>query len=104
MPLHRDDAGIPTLTERAEPALAPAAGAAGDPFPVLTEQVSAAPRPAPEPVAPPPDASVLAARLQAEVEALMQQALADAVEQIQARMDAELPAIVARVMQGTRRG
>jgi hypothetical protein len=47
---------------------------------------------------------VLAARLQAEVEQLMQQALADAIKQLQARMDAELPAIVSRVLHEVRRG
>lgn len=65
---------------------------------------------APSPAAPPahraplPDATVLAARLQAEVEQLMQRALADAVTQLQARMDAELPAIVSRVLNEVRRG
>ena len=52
----------------------------------------------------PPQAAVLAARLQAEVEQAMRLALADAIEQIQARMDEELPRIVARVLQDVRPG
>lgn len=59
---------------------------------------------APAPTAPLPDASVLAARLQAEVEQLMRGALADAITQLQARMDEELPAIVSRVLNEVRRG
>ena len=51
-----------------------------------------------------PPASVLAAGLQAEVEQLMRAALADAVAHLQARMDAELPAIVDRVLREVRRG
>ncbi|MNV74885.1 hypothetical protein D3C71_1681370 [compost metagenome] len=51
-----------------------------------------------------PDASVLTARLQAEVEQLMRRALADAIEQIQTRMDAELPSIVSRVLNEVRPG
>lgn len=54
--------------------------------------------------APPPDASVLTARLQAEVEHLMRQALTDAIQQMQARMDAELPDIVRRVLSEVKRG
>ena len=46
---------------------------------------------------------MLAARLQAEVQ-LMRAALADAVAHLQARMDAELPAIVDRVLREVRRG
>ena len=56
------------------------------------------------PVAASAEASVLAARLQAEVEQLMRAALADAVAHLQARMDAELPAIVDRVLREVRRG
>lgn len=70
--------------------------------------ISAAPAPpagrAPAPLAPLPDASVLAARLQAEVEQVMRVALADAITRLQARMDAELPAIVSRVLNDVRRG
>lgn len=124
-----DDADAPLLTE-----LADEAGPVyendpyeHDPFPVLTDVASeddeppvlpvshtsahralpaAAPAPAAAsaPPAPLPDATVLAARLQAEVEQLMRQALADAVTQLQARMDAELPAIVSRVLNEVRRG
>lgn len=131
MPSRSSDPGIPTLTQRAEPSLhepaqddadaplltelADEAGPAydEDPFPVLTEVAddvgSPEPEPAPvlqapRPAAALPDATVLAARLQAEVEQVMRQALADAIGQIQERMDAELPAIVARVLNEVKRG
>ncbi|KRC76253.1 hypothetical protein D3C87_264690 [compost metagenome] len=129
MPSRPIDPGIPTLTQRAEPSLYGPAGDddapvlteladdaglayADDAFPVLTDMAddagaSASPQPlaaAPQPAAPLPDATVLTARLQAEVEQLMREALADAIEQIQARMDAELPAIVARVLNAVRPG
>lgn len=111
-----DDADAPLLTE-----LADEAGPVyeHDPFPVLTDVADddgpAAPAASPAPTAyqPPatapalralPDATVLAARLQAEVEQVMRQALADAVTQLQARMDAELPAIVSRVLNEVRQG
>lgn len=51
-----------------------------------------------------PPASILAARLQAEIEQAMRAALADAVAGIQARMDEELPCIVARVLRDLRPG
>ncbi len=115
-----DDADAPLLTE-----LADEAGPVyeHDPFPVLTDVAGDDEPPAPQallsaeraatpstpsPAAPAlqvlPDATVLAARLQAEVEQVMRQALADAVTQLQARMDAELPAIVARVLNEVRQG
>lgn len=125
MPSRHTDPGIPTLTQRAEPSLygsvadddAPVltelanetgAAYADDAFPLLTE-VAESPEPAPaaasRPAAAPlPDATVLTARLQAEVEQLMREALADAIDQIQARMDAELPVIVSRVLNGVRPG
>lgn len=134
MPSRPTDPGIPTLTQRAEPSLyipaddddAPVltelaedaeSAYADDAFPLLTDvaqddappQPAAAPtaavRAAPAPSAAPlPDATVLTARLQAEVEQLMREALADAIDQIQARMDAELPLIVSRVLNGVRPG
>jgi len=103
---------FPVLTDTAE----------SDDFPLLTEAADlpaapdavpalpAASQPATQdaPTAPeagvPPQAAVLAARLQAEVEQAMRLALADAIEQIQARMDEELPRIVARVLQDVRPG
>lgn len=125
MPARTPDPAIPTLTHRAEPSFhAPAdddaeaplltelADEAGpvyehDPFPVLTDVADDDGPPAPA-AAPArralPDATVLAARLQAEVEQVMRQALADAVTQLQARMDAELPAIVSRVLNEVRQG
>ncbi|MFJ3463959.1 hypothetical protein [Achromobacter spanius] len=78
-----------------EPQALPVAGASEPVMPAAVAVVTAPPL---------PDATVLAARLQAEVEQLMQQALADAVKQLQARMDAELPAIVSRVLNEVRRG
>ncbi|MDT4861436.1 hypothetical protein [Achromobacter agilis] len=124
MPSRLNDPGIPTLTQRAEPTFhAPPAGNdaqapvlteladdagpayADDAFPLLTDVAEPmdAPSAAP-PSAPLPDAAVVSARLQAEVEELMREALADAIEQIQARMDAELPGIVARVLRNVRPG
>lgn len=102
---------FPVLTDTAE----------SDDFPLLTEAadlpaapdaapvMQAASRPAEASAAAseatvPPQAAVLAARLQAEVEQAMRLALADAIEQIQARMDEELPRIVARVLQDVRPG
>ncbi|CAB3655671.1 hypothetical protein LMG3458_00305 [Achromobacter deleyi] len=102
---------FPVLTDTAE----------SDDFPLLTEaaDLPAAPDAAPVMQAAsqpaeasaaaseatvPPQAAVLAARLQAEVEQAMRLALADAIEQIQARMDEELPRIVARVLQDVRPG
>ncbi|MGS1006794.1 hypothetical protein [Achromobacter anxifer] len=132
MPSRSADPGIPTLTQRAEPSLyQPSAPDDADPpmlteladdgaqaqdadaFPLLTEVaegVDASPdiiQPVaalPAARAATPDATVLSARLQAEVEQLMREALAEAIEQIQARMDAELPRIVARVLQDVRPG
>lgn len=107
------DERFPLLTDVADtddfPVLTDAADA--DDFPLLTESADlpSAAAGAPEPAAaaltsPPPPASILAARLQAEVEQAMRLALADAVEQLQARMDEELPRIVARVLQDVRPG
>ncbi|QKQ49008.1 MULTISPECIES: hypothetical protein [Achromobacter] len=129
MPSRLNDPGIPTLTQRAEPVFhvpAPADEAEApllteladdaaseyddDGFPVLTDLADSAALPGsasvqpPEPTVPSLDAAVLGARLQAEVEQLMREALADAIEQIQARMDAELPGIVARVLRDVRPG
>ncbi|WAI82890.1 MULTISPECIES: hypothetical protein [Achromobacter] len=138
MPSRHNDAGIPTLTQRAEPTLyAPrtpvesdepetpvlteladdAAADADDAFPLLTDiadgrgqdwDVDEAPAAvhvgAAQAATSLPDASVLSARLQAEVEQLMRRALDDAIEQIQTRMDAELPGIVSRVLNEVRPG
>ncbi|WKK16460.1 hypothetical protein QQL45_22030 [Achromobacter insolitus] len=132
MPSRSADPGIPTLTQRAEPSLYPSSAQDDADAPVLTELAddepaydddafplltdvadspdasldNAAVAPAPAQTAPAalPDATVLSARLQAEIEQLMREALADAIEEIQARMDAELPRIVARVLQDVRPG
>ncbi|CAB3688654.1 MULTISPECIES: hypothetical protein [Achromobacter] len=134
MPARPTDPGIPTLTQRAEPTLhAPLGPAepdaplltdladdtdADDAFPLLTDvadgqghdwdvdeapAVYAAALQTPAPAAL-PDASVLSARLQAEVEQLMRRALADAIDHMQTRMDAELPGIVARVLSEVKPG
>lgn len=98
-----ESADFPLLTDAADP----------DDFPLLTEAADLPPATAPAPqaamaVPPPalsaPPASILAARLQAEVEQAMRLALAEAIEQLQARMDQELPRIVARVLQDVRPG
>ncbi|MFY0475676.1 hypothetical protein [Achromobacter marplatensis] len=132
MPTRPNDPGIPTLTQRAEPTLYPPAadeadapllteradgdgdGAgpafADDGFPLLTEVAHAqeaeadAQAQAEATHAALPDATVLTARLQAEVEQLMRQALAEAIAHIQTRMDAELPGIVTRVLRDVRPG
>jgi len=81
-----------------------------DAFPLLTEVAheqeaeADAQAQAEAAVAALPDPTVLTARLQAEVEQLMRQALAEAIERIQSRMDAELPGIVARVLKDVRPG
>lgn len=126
MPTRPNDPGIPTLTQRAEPTLhalsADEADApllteladdaepayADDAFPLLTEvaheQEAEAEAEAQAATAALPDPTVLAARLQAEVEQLMRRALADAIGQIQTRMDEELPGIVTRVLKDIRPG
>ncbi|WP_338881309.1 hypothetical protein WHX56_12120 [Achromobacter veterisilvae] len=116
MPSRLNDPGIPTLTQRAEPVLHVPSAGGGAQAPVLTELAGGAGPEYPEDAFPvltevaepagaaPPDTAVLSARLQAEVEQLMREALADAVERIQARMDAELPDIVARVLRDVRPG
>ncbi|MGV2898929.1 hypothetical protein ACNPPY_24450 [Achromobacter sp. AGC78] len=112
-PAEPEDSGPPVLTDRADDAPVPDAD---DAFPLLTDiadgrgqdwDVDEAPAVhanATHTAAALPDASVLTARLQAEVEQLMRRALADAIEQIQTRMDAELPSIVSRVLNEVRPG
>lgn len=130
MPSRPNDPGIPTLTQRAEPSLYPLPADeapaplltelasdpepayADDAFPLLTDVADSDDESDTESDAAPiqvasaalPDATVLTARLQAEVEQLMRDALADAIDQIQTRMDAELPGIVARVLRDVRQG
>ncbi|SIT26245.1 hypothetical protein [Achromobacter sp. MFA1 R4] len=110
-PVYENDP-FPVLTDVADVADGPDLGQPDEPAPPVPG-LTAAPlpqrAPALEPAAAPPapalpEATVLAARLQAEVEQLMRQALADAVTQLQDRMDAELPAIVSRVLNDVRRG
>ena len=96
---------MPSVYVAPAPATPVAAGAAQPAMP-WTMPASAPFQPADDdaPVVASAEASVLAARLQAEVEQLMRAALADAVTHLQARMDAELPAIVDRVLREVRRG
>lgn len=109
-----DDA-FPLLTEVADadvPVLTDPAG--GDDFPLLTDPVddhgvplrtdAAADADDAGMAMPSPPPAILAARLQAEIEQAMRAALADAVAGIQARMDEELPGIVARVLRDLRPG
>lgn len=121
---HYSDPGIPTLTQRAEPTLAPDPGAAqaasahGADLPVLTQ---VADRPGPEARADAaggaglPQAAwstaagaagdaVLRAALQAELEQALQRALDDAAAGLRARLEAELPALIERAVRGVRPG
>lgn len=110
-PVYENDP-FPVLTDVADLADGPDLGQPDEPAPSVPG-LTAAPLPQHAPALEPaaaapapalPEATVLAARLQAEVEQLMRQALADAVTQLQDRMDAELPAIVSRVLNDVRRG
>ncbi|WP_373798050.1 hypothetical protein, partial [Achromobacter insuavis] len=98
----RDDDAFPLLTDVAQDGADASGSAEAADTPALPPPAALVAPAAP--AAASPEASVLAARLQAEVEQVMRQALADAIEQIQARMDEELPRIVARVMQDVRPG
>lgn len=108
MPHHYSDSSIPTLTDRVEPGLdSPRAPAA---TPRLQEQAPAAPAPyesgpasAPDTPFQPGDA-VLRAVLQAELEETLTAAIDEAMAGIRARLDAELPDILARVMRNVRPG
>ncbi len=98
----RDDDAFPLLTDVAQDGADASRSAEAADTPALPPPAAVVAPAAPATAS--PEASVLAARLQAEVEQVMFQALADAIEQIQARMDEELPRIVARVMQDVRPG
>lgn len=90
-PAEVDD--FPLLTDQAEDHDVPSLADAGDDAGAWNTAARATPPP-----------SILAARLQAEIEQAMRAALADAVAGIQARMDEELPGIVARVLRDLRPG
>ena len=117
------DPGIPTLTQRAEPTLAPDAGAPGagaargSDLPVLTQvadlpgsaaQAGAAggdsPQAAWSTAAGAAGDTVLRAALQAELEQTLQRALDDATAGLRARLEAELPALIDRAVRGVRPG
>ncbi|GAB1578199.1 hypothetical protein [Bordetella petrii] len=122
------DPGIPTLTQRAEPTLAPptetappahsSAPAAPD-LPVLTQVADEQAPPMPAHAAGGtglPHAAwstatgvgagdtVLRAALQAELEQALQRALDDASANLRARLEAELPALIDRAVRSVRPG
>lgn len=122
------DPGIPTLTQRAEPTLAPptetappahsSAPAAPD-LPVLTQVADEQAPPMPAHAAGGtglPHAAwstatgvgagdtVLRAALQAELEQALQRALDDASTNLRARLEAELPALIDRAVRSVRPG
>jgi hypothetical protein len=88
MDYRESDPGIPTLTQKIEPINEP---------PVLTDVVARAT------AALPPD-SVLRAALQAELEHTVQQALDQAMAHVRQTLEAELPAVVERVVTRLRPG
>jgi len=123
---HYSDPGIPTLTQRAEPTLAPSAAERPAPYPagtaelpVLT-QVAGQPAPATHSHAAggagSPQAAfstaagasatdaVLRAALQAELEQALQRAVDEAAAGLRARLEAELPALIERAARAVRPG
>ncbi len=97
MEYRESDPGIPTLTHRADNLNEP---------PVLTDVVAPAAGatvPAPAAVGLPPD-PVLRAALQAELEHTVQQALDQAMAHVRQTLEAELPALVDRVVSRLRPG
>lgn len=91
MPDHPIDPSIPTLTIQADPP------APDDDLPVLesiASEYSGALPPAP----------VLRAALHAEIEHAVQEALDEAMAHVRDKLEAELPAIVQRVMRTLRPG
>jgi hypothetical protein len=100
MEYRESDPGIPTLTHRVDNLNEP---------PVLTDVVApaagtmAAGTPAPATVGLPPD-PVLRAALQAELEHTVQQALDQAMAHVRQTLEAELPALVDRVVTRLRPG
>jgi hypothetical protein len=88
MDYRESDPGIPTLTQKIEPINEP---------PVLTDVVARAT------AALPPD-PVLRAALQAELEHTVQQALDQAMAHVRQTLEAELPALVERVVTRLRPG
>ncbi|CAP42108.1 hypothetical protein [Bordetella petrii] len=120
---HYSDPGIPTLTQRAEPTLAPESGTAGAAahdadLPVLTQvaghSVAGLPADAAGGAGLPQAAwstaagaagdAVLRAALQAELEQALQRAVDDAAAGLRARLEAELPALIERAVRGVRPG
>ena len=114
----RDDPGIPTLTLRATNAHElPVLTEVAQPF-AWTDSAAASNTTSAAAlnrydavnhqgtnVAPPPPAdTVLRAALQADIEDAVQNALDEALHQVKARLEAELPDIVARAVRRTRLG
>lgn len=118
MSRYTPDSGIPTLTQRAGPALSAPRSPATE-LPVLTHLAEHAAPPAQ--VSPAAGGTghphawstastagasdvVLRAALQAELEQALQHALDEAMAGLHARLDAELPQIIDRVMRNVRPG
>ncbi|HYG45639.1 MAG TPA: hypothetical protein VEA17_22150 [Bordetella sp.] len=122
---HYSDPGIPTLTQRAEPTLAPVPDAPGPggahsiDLPVLTQVAGhTAPNAGSDAAggAGSPQAAwstaggsgagdaVLRAALQAELEQALQRAVDEASDSLRARLEAELPALIDRAVRAVRPG
>ncbi|MDQ2139712.1 hypothetical protein RBI22_16410 [Alcaligenaceae bacterium C4P045] len=94
---HRDDDTIPTLTIAVDPPEATA-----DALPLLTELAPAAPSGDKSAVS--AHESLLRVTLQAEIDDAVHRAMDDALAQVRATLDAQLPDIIERVLRKVRPG
>ncbi|MDQ2187036.1 hypothetical protein RBI13_17770 [Alcaligenaceae bacterium A4P071] len=94
---HRDDDTIPTLTIAVDPPEATA-----DALPLLTELAPAAPSSDKSAVS--AHESLLRVTLQAEIDDAVHRAMDDALAQVRATLDAQLPDIIERVLRKVRPG
>ena len=94
---HRDDDTIPTLTIAVDPPEATA-----DALPLLTELAPAAPSGDKSAVS--AHESLLRVTLQAEIDDTVHRAMDDALAQVRATLDAQLPDIIERVLRKVRPG